>query len=62
MHYVTPTEDNQYQAAKMKAHGIYSDVTTEVGQIIVADVDHAHVATLLAPDREALGRLIRKEA
>jgi isocitrate/methylisocitrate lyase len=62
VHYVTPTEDNQYQAAKMKAHGLYSEVTTEVGQIIVADVDHAHVATLLAPDREALGRLIRKEA
>ncbi len=24
VHYVTPTEDNQYQTAKMKAHGIFS--------------------------------------
>ncbi len=62
VHYVSPTEDNQYQAAKMKSHGIFSGVNTEVGQIIVADVDTMRVATLLAPDREALGRLIRKES
>ena len=62
VHYVTPTEDNQYQAAKMKTHGIYSDVTTEVGQIIVADVDKDRTAKLLASDREALGKLVRKEA
>ncbi len=62
VHYVTPTDDNQYQTAKMKAHGIFTDVSTEVGQIIVADVNHARIAELLAPDRVALGRLIRKEA
>jgi len=61
VHYVTPTDDNQYQVAKMKSHGIFGDVNTEVGQIIVADVDQKRVAELLAPDREALGRLIRKE-
>ncbi len=61
VHFVTPTEDNQYQATKMKAHGIFRNVTTEVGQIIVADVDHERTATLLAPDRVALGKLIRKE-
>jgi isocitrate lyase len=61
VHYVTPTEDNQYQVAKMKSHGIFRDFTTEVGQIIVADVDQRRIAELLAPDREALGRLIRKE-
>ena len=61
VHYVTPTEDNQYQVAKMKSHGIFREVNTEVGQIIVADVDQQRVAELLAPDREALGRLIRKE-
>jgi isocitrate lyase len=61
VHYVTPTEDNQYQAAKMKAHGIFREVNQEVGQIIVADVDHPRVAELLAPDRQALWRLIRKE-
>ena len=61
VHYVTPTEDNQYQAAKMKSHGIFRQVDTEVGQIIVADVNHPRIAELLAPDRAALGRLIRKE-
>ncbi len=61
VHYVSPTEDNQYQAAKMKSHGIFSTVNTEVGQIIVADVDRTRVEALLAADREALGRLIRKE-
>ena len=39
VHYVSPTEDNRYQAQKMKAHGLFSDVHDEVGQIIVADVD-----------------------
>src|SRR5262245_43082464 len=61
VHYVTPTEDNQYQTRKMKSHGIFREVNQEVGQIIVADVDHARVAQLLAADREELGRLIRKE-
>ena len=61
VHYVTPTEDNQYQVAKMSAHGIFREVNTEVGQIIVADVDHQRISELLAPDQEALGRLIRKE-
>lgn len=61
VHYVSPTEDNQYQAAKMQSHGIFASVNTEVGQIIVADVDHARVEALLAPDRIALGKLIRKE-
>ncbi len=61
VHYVTPTEDNQYQAGKMKAQGIFTDVKTEVGQIIVADVNHARIGELLAPDRVKLGQLIRKE-
>jgi len=62
VHYVSPTEDNQYQTAKMKSHGVFATVNTEVGQIIVADVDHARVEVLLAPDRIALGKLIRKES
>ncbi|MCM2316860.1 MAG: isocitrate lyase ICL2 [Thermoanaerobaculia bacterium] len=62
VHYVTPTDDNQYQAAKMKEHGLYSEVNTEVGQIIVADVNHARVGELLDASREALGKLIRREA
>jgi len=62
VHYVTPSEDNQYQVAKMRTHGIFREVNTEVGQIIVAEVNHQRIAELLMPDQEALGRLIRKEA
>jgi isocitrate/methylisocitrate lyase len=61
VHYVTPTEDNQYQVAKMKSHGIFREVNTEVGQIIVADVNHHRITELLSPDHEALLKLIRKE-
>ncbi len=45
----------------MRAQGIFTEVDTEVGQIIVADVNAPRIAELLAPDRGALGRLIRKE-
>ena len=61
VHYVTPTEDNRYQTAKMMKQGIFSEVNTEVGQIIVADVNPPRIDELLAADRAALGRLIRKE-
>ncbi len=61
VHYVSPTDDNQYQTAKMKAQGIFSAVNTEVGQIIVADVHPPRIAELLAADRVALTRLIRKQ-
>jgi isocitrate lyase len=61
VHYVTPTEDNRYQAERMQAHGIFSEVNTEVGQIIVADVNAPRIEELLSRDGDALGRLIRKE-
>ena len=61
VHYVSPTDDNSYQTDKMKAHGIFSDVSHEVGQIIVADVDASRVSELLAPDSQALMRLITKQ-
>jgi isocitrate lyase len=38
VHYVSPSDDNRYQAQKMKTHGLFSDVHDEVGHIIVADV------------------------
>ena len=60
VHYVDPTEDNEYQAKKMKLHGIFSDVRNEVGHIIVAEVDKDRIAELLEPDRRALMRLIDK--
>jgi isocitrate lyase len=61
VYYVTPTDDNIYQTEKMKSHGIFSDVYQEVGEIIVADVNQPRIEELLASDRKALGRLIRKE-
>ena len=54
VHYVTPTEDNQRQTQKMQRLGIFSDVNTEVGQIIVADVNREGVLELLKPDRAGL--------
>ena len=61
VHYVTPTEDNLYQTEKMKSHGIFGEVNQEVGEIIVADVNHPRINELLKPDRVALRRLITKE-
>jgi isocitrate lyase len=61
VHYLSPTEDNQHQAQKMKRLGIFSKVDTEGQLIIVATVNSARVAELLAQDREALKRLITKQ-
>lgn len=60
VHYLTPTEDNESQTQKMKSMGIFSDVQTEVGQIIVASVNKQVVDKLLNPDRVALFEMIRK--
>ena len=61
VYYVTPTEDNMYQTEKMKAHGIFTGVNKDVGEIIVADVNPVRIAELLEPDRKSLQQLIRKE-
>lgn len=61
VHYVTPTEDNAAQTRGMQSLGIFTTVTTEVGQIIVAEVNRERVAALVAADRTALQALIRKE-
>jgi isocitrate lyase len=60
LHYLTPTEDNESQTAKMESLGIFTSVNNEVGKIIVADVSRERVAELLKPDREALSALIQK--
>jgi isocitrate lyase len=60
VHYVTPTEDNELQTQKMRSIGIFSDVHTEIGQIIVARVNKESVAELLKPDRVLLLEMIRK--
>ncbi|MGB8013033.1 MAG: isocitrate lyase ICL2 [Terriglobales bacterium] len=60
VHYVTPTEDNEFQTQRMKSVGIFSDVHTEIGQIIVAQVNKERVAELVKPDRASLLEMIRK--
>jgi hypothetical protein len=44
----------------MQELGIFSIVRTEIGQLIVADVDREHIAELVRPGGEALTELIRK--
>jgi isocitrate lyase len=61
VHYVSPTEDNRYQAQKMKTHGLFSNVHDEVGHVIVADVSADGVKALLAPDRDRLNALIQRK-
>ena len=60
LHYLTPTEDNQSQTERMRDLGIFTVVRTEIGQIIVADVDRERVSELARPDGEKLTELIRK--
>ncbi len=60
VHYLTPTEDNESQTLKMKSMGIFSEVRTEVGQIIVANVNKPVVEELLKSDRTSLLDMIRK--
>ncbi len=60
VHYVSPTQDNQVQTERMQELGVYNAVTTEVGEIIVADVNPERIGELLAPDRTSLRELIEK--
>ena len=59
VHYLSPTDDNRYQTVRMCDQGLFASVTDEVGEIIVADVDAATVATL-TDDPEELGKLISR--
>jgi isocitrate lyase len=60
LHYLTPTEDNRLQTQRMQDLGIFTLVRTEIGQIIVADVDRERVVELIRPEGDSLGELIRK--
>ncbi len=60
VHYVTPTEDNQFQAEGMRALGLYEDIRTEIGEIIVAQVATERVKELVKPDSVELKKLISK--
>jgi isocitrate lyase len=58
VHYLTPTEDNEAQTRRMQELGIFEVVRTEIGQIIVADVDLGRIDELARPDSAALTDLI----
>jgi isocitrate lyase len=60
LHYLTPTEDNQRQTRRMKDLGIFTVVRTEIGQIIVADVDRERVSELVHADGKRIAELIQK--
>jgi isocitrate lyase len=61
VHYLTPTEDNEYQTKGMQALGIYSEVNGEVGDIIVTAVDNDTIGGILNSDGSNLRKLIAKE-
>ena len=61
VHYVSPTEDNRYQTSKMKTHGIFSAVNSEIGDIIVADINQSRIEQLIEDDSDALSELIVKK-
>ncbi len=61
VHYVNPTEDNMKQTQGMKRLGIYKEVNTEVGDIIVALVNSKKLKELLNEDRVELKNLIAKK-
>jgi len=60
VHYVSPTDDVLYQTRRMKHHGIFADVHSEIGEMIVASVNTPRITELLEPDRVALKKLINK--
>ncbi|MDP9270977.1 MAG: isocitrate lyase ICL2 [Chloroflexota bacterium] len=58
VHYLTPTDDNHRQGARMLALGIFKSVNDEVGEILVGDVNAAAIRALVDPARFELERLI----
>jgi isocitrate lyase len=60
LHYLTPNEDNRLQTQRMQDLGIFTVVRTEIGQIIVADVNRERVSELIRPEGDSLTELIRK--
>lgn len=58
VHYVNPTDDNAKQTRRMQAMNIYNDVSTEIGDIIVAGVNRERIKGLLNQDQAELKALI----
>jgi isocitrate lyase len=58
VHYLTPTDDNHGQGARMLELGIFRSINDEVGEILVADVNAAVIRALVEPTGSELERLI----
>ncbi len=56
-----PDRRQRVSAQKMKSMGIFSDVHTEIGQIIVAQVSKEGMAEMVKPDRIRLMEMIHKK-
>jgi hypothetical protein len=54
------TEDSRSQTQRMQDLGIFSVIRTEIGQIIVADVNRERIVDLVRPEADSLAELIRK--
>ncbi len=61
VHYVNPTDDNRMQTQGMKKLGIYSNVSTEIGDIIVSAINQDRIKELLDPSQKELKDLIAKK-
>lgn len=61
IHYVSPNENNNAEAKRLRELGFFSKVQTEIGHIIVAQVNESYVNLLLEKDRAELDHLIHKE-
>ena len=59
VHFLTPTDDNHRQCEAMQRMGIFSRFSSEVGQLIVADINKDGVATHTR-DKEAVATLIAR--
>lgn len=61
IHFITPSDDNWKQTAGMSAMGILYDVSDEIGEIIVAEVNVDRVKQLAEADQVELKKLIAKK-
>lgn len=52
VHYLTPSDDNRHQTARMKEMGIFRSVFDDVGEIIVAEIDWESVSPLINDEGE----------
>jgi isocitrate lyase len=60
VHYVSPNEANLKQTESMEKMGIFTDVHTEIGYIIVAPVNAERIKALVDPESGDLQKLITR--